>query len=159
MPNDLLSRFRGHEATVAAVARHMRKRGLAPDDVLAAYDAWMAERLAEMAPGVENGLSGEQREKRRSSRLPLRGDSTLDSPHSTLRKRHKAGDFARMPDACPACGGAVEIYQLCPIESPAWRAQLACMADDCAWHGKSKLSIDALLAAGAANLKNNVTEG
>ena len=83
----------------------------------------------------------------------------MPRPAIREQKRHQAGDHAQLPRACPACGGAVELYQLCAISSPVWRTQLACMADACAWHGKSRLPIDALLALGADKIANNVTEG
>ena len=150
--------FPGNETVVAAVARHMLRHGLAPQDVLAEYDAWLAERLAEMEPTpTPSGPAGRLPQKGRLAKAPsVRGLPA--KPGGGVRRR-RAGDFAQLPASCPACGGTVEMYQMCPIESPVWRTQLACMADGCAWHGKSRLPIDALLAAGAAKLKDNVTEG
>lgn len=141
----MLDHFRGQETTVATAARYMLRYRLTPQDVLAEYEQWLTQLQARMVPAG--------REARRQP------NSTLHSPPSTLKKRHKAGDFARLPATCPRCGAAVELHQLCPQASPIWRTQLACTADGCAWHGKSKMPIDALLAAGAANMKNNVTEG
>ncbi len=120
----------------------MRRLGLTPDDVLAAYDEWMADLQAQMVP---------------AGRGARKQNSTLHSPPSTLKKRHKAGDYAVLPAVCPACGGDVELLQLCHLASPIWRTQLACMADACVWHGKSRLPIDALLARGT--LKDSVECG
>ena len=137
-------RFPGQENVAASVALVMRDLGVTPEEALAAYDEWLAERMAEMVPGSPRRSAS----RSGGARPLLRGGS-----------RHRAGDSASLPGACPRCGATVEMLQLCHISSPVWRTQLACMADGCAWHGKSRLPIDALLARGAANLKNNVTEG
>lgn len=147
---DLFRRFRGYETTVAAIARYMQGHGLTPAEVLAAYDAWLAERMAEMEP-AKRVASGKL--------LRVSSSATRNPQPATRKKRHKAGDFAQLPHACPRCGGTAELYQMCPIESPVWRTQLACMTDGCSWHGKSRLPIEALEAAGAKNIKHNVTEG
>ena len=142
--NSIYEFFPGAETTVAAVARYMIRHGLTPEDVLASHDAWLANRMREMVPAGDGSRRG--------------GSRTAPITRKTGR-RYKAGDYAVMPRACPRCGGDVELYQMCPIESPRWRTQAACMADACAWHGKSRLPIDALLAAGAANIKNSVESG
>lgn len=123
---------------LAGFVRRMRDVGLSADDVLRLYDEWMAARMADMVPATR------QHAKRAAV---------------AVKVRHKAGDFVRMPAACPRCEGTVELHQLCHLASPVWRTQLACMNDDCSWHGKSKLPLDALKALGPANLKYNVTEG
>lgn len=145
--NSIIARFPGQEATVAAVADYMRRHNLAPADVLAAYEEWMAALEKEMRSVKSGEWSWD------SPREAANSNSSLHSPLFTLKKRHKAGDFAVLPRACPRCGSDVELYQLCAISSPVWRTQLACMTDGCAWHAKSRLSIDALLARG---LKNSV---
>lgn len=123
--------FRGAESTVALAARYMADHGLTPADVTAAYDDWIA--------GVVPAESA-----------PLK---------PAVSRRHRAGDTETWPAACPDCGGDVEMYQLCHISSPTWRTQLACMSDACAWHGRSRLPIDALVAAGTGNIGQYVTEG
>lgn len=144
-------RFTGNESTIADVARYMIRHGLSPQDVLAAYNDWLAERLAEMEPAGD-----ELRVPSSEFRVvqPATRNAQLANP-----PRHKAGDCAQLPHACPSCRATIEICQLCHISSPVWRTQLACMDDACAWHGKSRLPIDALIAEGAANLKHHVTEG
>lgn len=137
---NLMQAFPGHESTVAAVAAYMRDNSLTPADVLAAYDDWLAARMAEMIPAGGQTKAGGQH---------------LVQP----RKRHRAGDSAEMPGACPRCGGIVYMEQLCHITSPHWRTQMACKNDGCDWHGLSVLPIDALLASGAANIKSNTKEG
>ena len=129
----MLRYWKGMENVVFEVARWMRDEGRSPDEVIAAY----------------------------REHLRGKGDSPAAAPPGPQGKRrgHRAGDFARLPNACPKCGGEVELLQLCHIGSPVWRTQLACMADGCAWHGKSRLPIDALLARGAEKFKINVTEG
>lgn len=143
--------FPGHEATVAAVAAYMRDYNLTPADVLAAYDEWLAARKRTMiptgAPSVASGRAGESAAFVGSARK------------AGVVGRSRAGDSVQLPNACPVCGAAVELYQLCHISSPVWRTQLACMADRCAWHGKSKMPIDVLLAAGAGQLQKYVMEG
>lgn len=123
---------------LASFVRRMRDMRLTPDEVLRLYDEWMAARMADMVPATQNN----------AKRVAM-----------AVEVRHKAGDVVQMPDACPRCGATVELLQLCHLASPVWRTQLACMADGCAWHGKSKLPIDVLIAAGAKNIKHNVTEG
>lgn len=127
----MLRYWKGMENVVFEVARWMRDEGRSPDEVIAAY----------------------------REHLLGKGDSRVASATPTTLKRHKAGDFARLPHACPKCRSTVELLQLCHISSPVWRTQTACMAAGCAWHGKSKLPIDALLALGAEKFKHNVTEG
>lgn len=147
---DIFIFFEKSESLVAAVAAYMRDHNLTPAEVLAAHDAWLAERMAEMVP------PGSPTRLRREP--PPRGEVARRAGGSASA-RHRAGSVVQLPHACPRCGAGVHMEQLCRIASPHWRTQLACMADNCAWNGLSVLPIDSLLAAGATNLKRHVQEG
>ena len=133
--SDIFSAFFGQSSTVVAVAEYMRDHNLTPPDVLAAHETWLED--------LRRGSATAERATRNASTPP---------------RRHRAGDTEVFPSACPICAGDLEMLQLCHISSPKWRTQLACMSDACAWHGKSRLPIDALLATGPAGINKYVTE-
>lgn len=117
--------FPGPQATlVAAACRVMQERGLGPADVLAQYD----EHIRLQATGQQPQTAPPARQQ---------GDTP---------RRTRAGDRAEVAGACPACGGTLELVQLCPQASPHWRTQAACMAEHCTWHGLSTEPISWLLA-------------
>ena len=117
--------FPGPQATlVAAACRVMQERGLGPADVLAQYD----EHIRLQATGQQPQTAPPARQQGNTPR------------------RTRAGDRAEVAGACPACGGALELVQLCPQASPHWRTQAACMAEHCTWHGLSTEPISWLLA-------------
>ena len=96
--------FPGPQATlVAAACRVMQERGLGPADVLAQYD----EHIRLQATGQQPQTAPPARQQ---------GDTP---------RRTRAGDRAEVAGACPACGGTLELVQLCPQASPHWRTQTA----------------------------------
>ena len=126
----ILDDFPGRESMVAAVATQMRLYALTPEQVLAEYRVWATEQRRRGARPV-------------AARRPSRGETTT----------------AQLAHACPRCGGAVEMQRLCPRVSPRWRVQLACMRDDCDWHGLSAQPVAALLSGGPAAIQQYVEEG
>ena len=109
-------------ALVAAACRVMQERGLGPAEVLAQYDEYIRIQAAGQRP-------------------PAQAEQQGNTP-----RRTRAGDRAEVMGACPACGGTLELVQLCPQASPHWRTQAACLAEHCTWHGLSTEPISWLLA-------------
>lgn len=118
----ILPIFAGQEAVVATAAAKMRDLGMSPDDVLREYDEWMAERMRDMVPAPE----------------PAQADV------GNVRRRPGQADAEHRLGACPVCGSEVWGIKKCPHITPPWRTFFACDSDDCGYHGRSRLTVEAL---------------
>lgn len=115
--------FVGRETLVATVAARMRDLGLSPQDVLDQYEALMAEMMADMTPAPRPE--------------PAAPDPDTRRPEGQADTEYRLG-------ACPRCGVAVWGVKKCAHISPPWRTFLACDNPDCAYHGRSRLTVDVL---------------
>ena len=122
----------GLAATIADAATRMRDMGLTPEDVLRLYDEWMAERMADMIPATEA-------DRARAARAVKKATADADT-----RRRPGQADTEHRLGACPVCGSEVWGIKKCPHIAPPWRTFFACDNDDCAYHGRSRLTVEAL---------------
>lgn len=120
-----------HLATAEALCGMMLERGVTPAQLLAAIRQHNARAVAAMAAQAATA----------ARQPPAQAGQQGNTP-----RRTRAGDRAEVAGACPACGGTLELVQLCPQASPHWRTQAACMAEHCTWHGLSTEPISWLLA-------------
>ena len=119
----------GPQAAIAATAaRRMIDLGLTPEDVLRLYDEWMAERMQGMIPASDA-------DQARAVEARATGN---------VRRRPGQADAEFLLGPCPRCGRQVWGIKKCPHISPPWRAFFACDSDDCAYHGRSRLTVEAL---------------
>lgn len=116
--------FAGVEASVALAAEKMIDMGLSPDDVLRLYDEWMTERMRDMIPAPASV----------AVREPL---PDTRQPAGQADREYRLG-------ACPKCGADVWGIRKCPHVSPPWQTFFACDGESCGYHGKSRLTIEAL---------------
>lgn len=116
--------YLGHEASIVAALREMRAAGTTVDEALAGYDAWLAEQMADMIPATAPPDPAE-----------TPGD---------IRSRPGQADAEHRLGACPVCSSEVWGIKKCPHIAPPWRTFFACDNDDCAYHGKSRLTVEAL---------------
>lgn len=129
-PDDLFAQFVGHEAVCAAFAARMADLGVVPADVPALYESLMAARMADMIPATEADAAKAAQAVERA-----RGD---------IRRRPGQADAEHRLGACPKCGAEVWGVKKCPHISPPWRTFFACDSDACAYHGRSRLTVEAL---------------
>lgn len=122
--------FTGVEAEIALAAEKMRDMGLTPDDVLRLYDEWMAEQMRDMIPAAEAERA--------------RAEKAVERALGNVRRRPGQADAELRLGACPKCGSEVWGIKKCPHIAPPWRVFFACDNDDCAYHGKSRLTVEAL---------------
>ena len=122
--DELCAPYSGLAQIMGFVAR-MRDLGLSPEDVLRLYDEWMAERMVDMVPAAE------------APGFAAPPDPDVRRPEGQADTEHRLG-------ACPKCGAEVWGIRKCPHVSPPWRTFLACDNPDCAYHGKSRLTVDEL---------------
>lgn len=123
-PDDLFAPFVGHEAVCVAFSARMADLGLSAADVPALYETLMDARMADMIPATES---------------PDPAETTGD-----VRRRPGQADTEHRLGACPKCGAEVWGIKKCPHISPPWRTFFACDNDDCAYHGRSRLTVEAL---------------
>lgn len=120
--NDLFSKFSGHEGSIISFAMLMQQHDLTPADVLQMYEQYMSALQAEMqSPPPDN-----------------------PAPDPDTRRIGDQADTEYRLGACPRCGGEVWGVKKCPHISPPWRTFLACDNEDCAYHGRSRLTVDEL---------------
>lgn len=120
--NRLFATFAGHEGSIISFVMLMQQHDLTPADVLQMYDQYIADLRATMLPPPD---------------LPA------PDPPDTRRPEGQADTEYRL-GACPRCGAEVWAIKKCPHISPPWRTFLACDADDCGYHGRSRLTVDVL---------------
>ena len=65
-------------------------------------------------------------------------------PDPNVRRHGDSPDAEFRLGPCPRCGAEVWGIKKCPHISPPWRTFLACDNPDCAYHGKSRLTVDEL---------------
>lgn len=118
---DLYSPFLGSEATIAAFLRRMLRHGVPAEQALAMYDDYMAEQMTDMIPAPAQQAD----------------------PNETRQPAGQADREYRL-GACPKCGGEVWGIKKCPHISPPWRTFLACDNETCGYHGRSRLTVEAL---------------
>lgn len=122
--------FAPQAGTVVAAAARMRDLGLTPEDVLRLYDEWMAEQMADMIPATEADKA--------------RAAKAVELARGNVRRRPGQADAEHRLGACPVCGSEVWGIKKCPHITPPWRTFFACDSDDCAYHGRSRLTVEAL---------------
>lgn len=128
--SDFFSIFGPHSATIAAACEKMRDLGLTPDDVLRLYDEWMEELTRYMIPATPQDRA--------------RAAKAAANATGNIRRRPGQADAEHRLGACPRCGGEVWGIKKCPHIAPPWRTFFACDNDDCAYHGRSRLTVDEL---------------
>lgn len=121
----MYSIFETFGPTAVAVAARMLDLGVTPREVLDRYDAWMAGRMADMIPAAE-------------------APEFAAPPDPDTRRHEGQADTEHRLGACPKCGAEVWGIKKCPHIVPPWRTFLACDNPDCAYHGKSRLTVDEL---------------
>lgn len=114
----------------ATVARRMIDLGLTPDDVLRLYDEWMDARMADMIPATEADKA--------------RAAQAVERARGDVRRRPGQADTEFRLGACPVCGSEVWGVTKCPHIAPPWRTFFACDSDNCGYHGRSRLTVEAL---------------
>lgn len=122
----------GSAATIADAAARMRDMGMTPDDVLRLYDEWLAERMADMIPATEA-------DRARAARAVKKATADADT-----RRRPGQADMEHRLGACPVCGSEVWGIKKCAHISPPWRTFFACDNETCPYHGRSRLTVEAL---------------
>lgn len=128
--NDFFATFGPLSATVATACEKMRDLGLTPDDVLRLYDEWMDEQMADMITATEADKAKAAKEVERA-----RGD---------IRRHPGQADDEHRLGACPKCGSPVWGIKKCPHIAPPWRTFFACDGEQCAYHGRSRLTVEQL---------------
>lgn len=129
-PDALFAPYAGHEAVIASFAARMAEYGLEAAEVGALYEQYMADKMADMIPATEADRAKAARAVERA-----RGE---------VRRRPGQADAEHRLGACPQCGSEVWGIKKCPHISPPWRTFFACDSDDCAYHGRSRLTVEAL---------------
>lgn len=127
---DFFAAFGPHAATIAAMAAKMIRLGLSPEDVLRLYDEHVEAMAADMIPATP-----EERDR-------AAGRDVTPSPDT--RRTEGQADTEHRLGACPRCGAEVWGIRKCPHIAPPWRTFLACDNETCAYHGKSRLTVDEL---------------
>lgn len=128
--SNFFDRFAPNAATVAAAAAEMRDLGLTPEDVLRLYDEWMDARMADMIPATEADRAN--------------ASQAVEQARGDIRRRPGQADAEHRLGECPKCGAEVWGIKKCPHIAPPWRTFFACDNDDCSYHGRSRLTVEAL---------------
>lgn len=122
-PEALWGPYAGQEGGIASFVRRMRDHAVTPDAALAMYEQYMDAVQATMSPPP---------------------DAPAPAPDPDTRRPEGQADAEHRLGACPKCGAEVWGIKKCPHVSPPWRTFLACDNPDCAYHGRSRLTVDEL---------------